>query len=347
MLKVIICGGSGYTGAELLRILGGHPRVKVVAATSERSAGKSVAEVHGHLRRYSDIVLEPLDRQSLLKRADFFFMALPHGASQGAVDFFFSGGKKVVDLSADFRLKDPLVYEEWYNVPHSFRDTLKKAAYGLPEIGHRNKIKKASLVANPGCYPTGAILGLYPALKAGLVDAFSLVVDSKSGTSGAGRKASEAFSFCEVNESFRAYGVGTHRHTPEIEQEISAVVKEKVTVDFTPHLVPIDRGILSTIYARLAKEVSHRDVEAVFNKAYSKEPFVRVLEEGVLPNVKHVRGTNLCEIGIKVNERTGTLVIVTAIDNLVKGASGAAVQNMNLMMGFDETAALESVALKP
>ncbi|MEJ2313349.1 MAG: N-acetyl-gamma-glutamyl-phosphate reductase [Nitrospirota bacterium] len=347
MLKVAICGGSGYTGAELLRLLAGHPRAKVVAATSERSAGKSVAEVHGHLSRYSDLVLEPLDRESLMKRADLFFMALPHGASQAAVDFFFSGGKKVVDLSADFRLGDPLVYEEWYKVPHSFRKTLKKAVYGLPEIGHRNRIKKASLVANPGCYPTGALLGLYPVLKAGLVDASSLVVDSKSGTSGAGRKAAEAFSFCEVNETFRAYGVGTHRHTPEIEQEISALAKEQVVVNFTPHLVPIDRGILSTIYARLAKDVSQRDAEALFARAYAKEPFVRVLKGGVLPNVKHVRGTNFCEIGLKVNGRTGTLVIVTAIDNLVKGASGAAVQNMNLMMGFEETAALGAVALNP
>ncbi len=347
MLKVAICGGSGYTGAELLRILKDHPRVKVVAATSERSAGKSVPEVHGHLREYSGLVLERLDREALLKRADFFFMALPHGASQEAVDFFFRNGKKVVDLSADFRLHDPLVYEQWYKVPHNFRKALGKAVYGLPEIGHRAKIKKASLVANPGCYPTGALLGLYPALKVGLVDSASIVVDSKSGTSGAGRKSDAAFSFCEINESFRAYAVGTHRHTPEIEQEISGVVKKETTVDFTPHLVPIDRGIISTIYAKLTKKASHKDVNAVYAKAYAGEPFVRVLQEGAFPNVKHVRGTNFCDVGIKVSERTGTLVVVTAIDNLVKGASGAAVQNMNLMVGFEETAALGSAALSP
>lgn len=347
MLKVAICGGSGYTGAELLRILRGHPRVKVVAATSERFAGKTIPEIYGHLRDYSDLVLEPLDRERLLKRADLFFMALPHGASQGAVDFFYSKGRKVIDLSADFRLKDPLVYEEWYRTPHNFKKTLKSAVYGLPEIGHRSSIKKASLVANPGCYPTGALLGLYPVLKGGLVDAASIVVDSKSGTSGAGRKSAEAYSFCEINESFRAYAVGTHRHTPEIEQEMSGILKKKATVDFTPHLVPIDRGILSAIYAKLRKKASHKEVSVLFKKAYAKEPFVRVLEEDVLPNVKNVRGTNLCEIGLKVNERTGTLVIVTAIDNLVKGASGAAVQNMNIMMGFEETTALKAVALHP
>jgi N-acetyl-gamma-glutamyl-phosphate reductase len=321
--------------------------VKVVAATSERSAGKSPADLYGHLHAYAGLKLEPLDREKLLKRADFFFMALPHAASQDAVDFFHQKGKKVVDLSADFRLKDPLVYEEWYKVPHNFKSTLKRAVYGLPEIGHRAKIKKASLVANPGCYPTGAMLGLYPALKGGLVDEKSLVVDSKSGTSGAGRKADEAFSFCEVNETLSAYGVGTHRHTPEIEQEASDIVKKDVTVDFTPHLVPMDRGILSTIYARLKKKASTKDIIAHYRKAYAREPFVRVLDEGHLPNVKHVRGSNFCHIGLKVNGRTGTLVIVTAIDNLVKGASGAAVQNMNLMMGFEETTALSSLALHP
>jgi N-acetyl-gamma-glutamyl-phosphate reductase len=347
MLKVAICGGSGYTGAELLRILAGHPKVKVVAATSERSAGKSPADLYGHLHAYSGLKLEPLDREKLLKRADFFFMALPHAASQAAVDFFHKKGKKVVDLSADFRLKDSLVYEEWYKVPHNFKKTLKSAVYGMPEIGYRAKIKKASLVANPGCYPTGAMLGLYPALKAGLVDEKSLVVDSKSGTSGAGRKANEAFAFSEVNETFRAYGVGAHRHTPEIEQEISDVVKKKVTVNFTPHLVPIDRGIISTIYAPLKKKAATKDIMAQYRKAYAREPFVCVLDEGQLPNVKHVRGSNFCHIGLKVNARTNTLVIVTAIDNLVKGASGAAVQNMNLMMGFEETTALSSPALYP
>lgn len=252
-----------------------------------------------------------------------------------------------MDLSADYRIKDPLVYEEWYKVPHGFKATLKRAAYGMPEIGHRAKIKKAQLVANPGCYPTGAMLGLYPALKGGLVDEKNLVVDSKSGTTGAGRKSDEAFGFCEVNETFRAYGVGTHRHTPEIEQEASAIVKHDITVNFTPHLVPIDRGILSTIYARLKKKASTKEVLALYRKAYAREPFVHVLDEGQLPNVKHVRGSNFCHIGVKVNERTGTLVIVTAIDNLVKGASGAAVQNMNLMMGFEETTALTQVALCP
>lgn len=347
MLKIAICGGSGYTGAELLRILSGHPKVKVVAATSERSAGKSPAELYGHLHEYSDLILEPLDKKRLLKRADLFFLALPHGASQMAVDFFFSNGKKVIDLSADFRLKDPLVYEQWYRVPHGFRKTLKRAVYGLPELGYRSKIKKASLVANPGCYPTGALLGLYPALKGNMVDTASLVVDSKSGTSGAGRKAAEAFSFCEINEGFKAYAIGTHRHTPEIEQEVSSIIKKKTAVNFTPHLLPIDRGILSTIYAKLRKKTSLKEIVSHYRRAYAREPFVRVLDADALPNVKSVRGTNLCEIALRVNERTGTLIIVTAIDNLVKGASGAAVQNMNLMMGFEEGTALSLPALCP
>ncbi len=345
MLKVAICGGSGYTGAELLRILSGHPKVRVVVATSERSAGKTVPELFGHLHEYPDLLLEPLDRQRLLKKADLFFMALPHGASQGSVDFFFRSGKKVIDLSADFRIKDPLLYEKWYRLPHSFRASLRRAVYGLPEL-YRSKIRKSSLVANPGCYPTGALLGLYPALKGGFVDADSIIIDSKSGASGAGRKASAEFSFCEVNESFRAYAVGTHRHTPEIEQELSAVAGKDVRVNFTPHLVPIDRGILSTIYAKLKKK-RPGDVAAHYRKAYAREPFVKVLDDGAMPNVKNVRGTNRCEIGLRVDERTGTLVIVTAIDNLVKGASGLAVQNMNIMMGFEETTALGSLALYP
>ena len=346
MLKVAICGGSGYAGAELLRILSNHPDVEVTAATSERSAGMTVREVHGHLPEYSDLVLQPLDREGLLRSADFFFMALPHGASQGAVDFFFQKGKKVVDLSADYRLTDPMLYEQWYMVPHAYRFTLKRSVYGMPEL-YRAKIKRASLVANPGCYPTGAVLGLYPALKAGAVKTAPIIVDSKSGATGAGRKSSVDFSFSEVNENLRAYAVGSHRHTPEMEQTLSAIAKRPVKVDFTPHLVPLDRGILSTIYMKLAKKTSQSEVEARYRRAFGKEPFVGLLPTGEMPRMKNVRGTNRCEVGLKVNERTGTLVVVTAIDNLVKGAAGAAVQNMNLMMGFNETEGLNSVALSP
>jgi len=346
MLKVFICGGSGYTGGELLRIISNHPEVVVTGVTSERSAGKSVKDLFPNLHKYSNLMYEPLRIEKILTKADLFFMALPHGKSQEAVDFYFNRGKKVIDLSADYRLRDAKIYEKWYNVPHRFHATLKKAVYGLPEI-YRNKIKKAKLIANPGCYPTGAILGLLPVLKNNLINISSIIIDSKSGTSGAGRKADVSVSFCEVNEGFRAYSVGTHRHIPEIEQELSLLYGKDITVNFTPHLLPVDRGILTTIYAPIAKKVTVNEIVKIYNEAYKKEPFTKVLEYGIYPNIKNVRGSNFCEIGLKVNERTNTLIIITAIDNLVKGASGQAVHNMNIMMGFDEKTALDTLALFP
>ena len=346
MIKVAICGGSGYTGAELLRILLLHPEVEITAVTSERSAGKRVTDLYPHLHKYAHLVYEHLDKEKILKKADLFFMALPHGASQEAVDYFFKKGKKVVDLSADYRISDAAVYEEWYKTSHNYKTTLKKAVYGLPEL-YRKRIQKANLVANPGCYPTSAILGLCPALKKGLIDINSIIVDSKSGTSGAGRKADVAFSYCEVNEGFKAYGIGVHRHTPEIEQEISGIAGKSIKINFTPHLVPMDRGMIATIYGKLVKGADTSIVLAVYKKFYDKEPFVNVLDEDRYPNAKNVRGSNYCEIGLKVNKRTNTLIIVSAIDNLVKGASGQAVQNMNIMMGFEETTGLESLALFP
>jgi len=345
-LAVGICGASGYTGMELLRILALHPHVTVTAITSEKSAGKKVHEVFPFLSSYAGLVFEPMDREKLLGKADLFFLALPHGASQESVHYFYSKGKKVVDLSADYRINDPKTYTAWYGLLHNHRSTLKKAVYGLPEI-YRKKIQKASLIANPGCYPTSAILGLMPAVRNKLVDLFTVIIDSKSGTSGAGRKADLGISFCEVNEGFNAYGLVTHRHTPEIEQEISNLAGKKVVVNFTPHLLPVDRGILTTIYAKLKKKTDTKTMLSLYNKTYAKEPFVRVLPEGLLPNIKNVRGTNTCEIGVKVNDRTSTLIIVSAIDNLVKGAAGQAVQNMNLMMGFGETAGLGQLALYP
>ncbi|MBA4349571.1 MAG: N-acetyl-gamma-glutamyl-phosphate reductase [Thermodesulfovibrio sp.] len=346
MLRIAICGGSGYAGSELLRILSLHPQVEVTAVTSEKSAGKKVTDLFPHLVKYNRLIYEPLDKEQLLPKADVFFMALPHAASQEAVDFFFKKGRKVIDLSADYRLSDPLIYEEWYKTPHNYKETLKKAVYGLPEL-YRKDIKKARLVANPGCYPTGAILALYPAIKEGLIDAKSIIVDSKSGISGAGRKAEIALSFCEVNEGLKAYRIGVHRHTPEIEQEISAIAGKKIKINFTPHLVPIDRGIISTVYGKMLKDMNTADVLSIYKKIYAKEPFVRILDENNFPNVKYVRGSNYCQIGLKVNNRTNTLIVVSAIDNLVKGASGLAVQNMNVMMGFEETAGLKDLALVP
>lgn len=346
MLRVAICGGSGYAGAELLRILAAHPHVTITVATSEKSAGKKVTDLFPHLHRYRDLTYEPLDREKIISRADLFFMALPHAASQVAVDFFAAQGRKVIDLSADYRLHDVATYEEWYKVPHLFPGTLKKAVYGLPEL-HRKKIARASLVANPGCYPTGAIIGLVPAIRKKLVRLDSVVIDSKSGTSGAGRQSDVSFSYCEVNEGFRAYSIASHRHTPEIEQELASVAGKGIRVNFTPHLLPVDRGILTTVYAKLVKGLEAKDVHRVYEAAYRNEPFTRVLDAGKFPNVKNVRGTNLCDVGIAVNKRTGTLIVVTAIDNLVKGAAGQAVHNMNIMMGFDETEALNAIALCP
>lgn len=346
MLKVAICGGSGYAGAELLRILANHPCVEVTAVTSEKSAGTQVNRTFPHLHCYSHLIYEPLDRFKLLEKADLFFMALPHSASQEAVHFFYENGKRVIDISADYRLSNPIVYEQWYKTSHNYTETLKRAVYGLPEI-NRNKIKESRLIANPGCYPTSAILGLYPALSGEFIELDSLIIDSKSGTSGAGRKGTIDFSYCEVNEGFKAYGVGIHRHTPEIEQELSLIAGKDIIVNFTPHLVPMDRGIITTIYAKLRRDIDTAQVISVYKEKYLAEPFTRVLEEGIFPNAKNVRGTNFCEIGIKAVKRTNTLIIVSAIDNLVKGAAGQAIQNMNIMMDFEETVGLRSLALYP
>jgi len=346
VIRVFICGGSGYTGCELLRILSNHPHVIVTGVTSEKSAGRSVVELFPNLHPYANLIYEPLQVEKILDKADVFFMALPHAQSQDAVHSAFSQGKKVIDLSADYRLKDIKVYQEWYRVPHRYKTTLKKAAYGLPEI-YRKRIAEARLVANPGCYPTGAILGLYPALKNKLIDTNTIIIDSASGVSGAGRTSDIRFSHCEANEGFRAYAVANHRHTPEIEQELSLIAKKDIKVTFTPHLAPLDRGILTTIYARLKKDIGTEKILDVYKGLYAGEMFTRVLNRGMFPDVKNVRGTNLCEIGLTVNKRTKTLIVVTAIDNLAKGASGQAVQNMNIMMEFDEMTALDLVALHP
>jgi N-acetyl-gamma-glutamyl-phosphate reductase len=346
VIRVFICGGSGYTGCELLRILSNHPHVIVTGVTSEKSAGRSVVELFPNLRPYANLIYEPLQVERILDKAELFFMALPHGKSQEAVHVIFKQDKRVIDLSADYRLRDVKVYEEWYNVPHKYKATLKRAVYGLPEI-YRKQIAEARLIANPGCYPTGAILGLYPALKNQISDASSIIVDATSGVSGAGRTSDIRFSHCEVHEGFKAYAVTTHRHTPEIEQELSAIARKDIKVNFTPHLAPFDRGILTTIYARLKKDIGTEKILDIYKSVYSEEKFTRVLNRGTFPDVKNVRGTNLCELGLTVNKRTKTLIIVAAIDNLTKGASGQAVHNMNIMMGLDEMTALNSVALHP
>ncbi len=346
MLKVAIVGASGYTGVELLRVLYTHPEAAVTCVTSEQSAGKRVSEVFPSLRDRCDLVLENLEPVRVAGKADFIFTALPHKAAMEVVPTFLKLGKRVVDLSADYRLQDAREYALWYE-PHLNPLLLKQSVYGLPEL-KRAKIAEAELVANPGCYPTSVILGLAPLLKKKLIDISTIIADSKSGVSGAGRSAKVDNLFCEVNDGFKAYGVGgAHRHIPEIEQEFSLLAGKKVTISFTPHLVPMDRGILSTIYASPVKPVATLELLKLYTDFYKGEPFVRVLPEGSFPSTAHVRGSNFCDIGLTVDSRTGRVIIVSAIDNLVKGASGQAVQNMNIMNGFPENVGLEGLPLFP
>lgn len=339
MLKVGIIGASGYTGVELARILSAHPEVELTVATSRQYAGKPLSEVFPSLRKRVDLICENLGTEELVERADFFFAAVPHKTAMDIVPPLLSAGKKVVDLSADFRIRDAKVYEQWYQT-HSSAELINEAVYGLPEL-YRDQIRQARLVANPGCYPTSVVLGLAPLLREKLIDPATLIIDSKSGTSGAGRSASVGTLFCEVTDGFRAYKVGrSHRHIPEIEQELSVLAEEKVTVSFTPHLLPISRGILSTMYASMNSTVSEQEIQQLYEQTYSEEPFIRVCPPETFPATQYVRGSNCCDIGIKVDSRTGRIIVLTAIDNIAKGASGQAVQNMNLMNGFAETSAL-------
>lgn len=338
MPKVAVVGATGYTGFELLRLLASHGGAEVAALTSETYAGKGIEEVFPALASVIEGPLEKFDL-SVCEGADLVFCCLPHRAAMNAVPSLLEAGRRVVDFSADYRLRDSGVYEAWYKTKHVSPERIPEAVYGLPEL-YREEIRKTRLVANPGCYPTGAILALAPLLRARIVKPESIIVDAKSGVSGAGRKADQALQFGEVNEGFRAYGVGSHRHTPEIEQELSAVLGKAVRISFTPHLAPMTRGILSTIYAESAGAADLAAARAALADAYAREPFVRLMPEGAFPDVTQVTGSNYVDIGLARDARTSRFVIVAAIDNLVKGASGAAVQNMNLMLGLPEAQGL-------
>lgn len=345
MIRVGIVGASGYTGIELARLLCRHPGVTLTVATSRQYAGRSMADVYPNLRGLVDLICEDTTGAELAAKADVFFTAVPHQTAMAIVPGLLEAGKKVIDLSADFRIHDPLVYETWYQT-HTAQKYLSEAVYGLPEI-HRKAISSSQLIANPGCYPTSVILGLAPLLTNKLINADSVIIDSKSGTSGAGRGAQVGSLYCEVTDGFKAYKVGEHRHTPEIEQELSSLSGQEVVVSFTPHLVPMSRGILSTIYATLSTGVTSADVVEAYRDQYSNEPFVRLCPSGVYPATQHIRGGNFCDIGFKVDPRTGRIVVLSAIDNLVKGAAGQAVQNMNIISGFEETEGLMVVPLFP
>ncbi len=344
--RVAIAGASGYTGVELLRLLLQHPLAKVVALTAETHANQPIGKVFPSLAGFLDLTCLPLDTAMLAAEAEFVFLGLPHKTSMAVGADLIQRGTRVLDLSADYRLKDTAAYPRWYGIEHVAPHLLKEAAYGLPEL-HRAEIAEARLVAVPGCYPTGAVLGLAPLIAEGLVDPDSVIIDAISGVSGAGRKAELPYQYSEVNESLKAYGVATHRHTPEIEQELGYLAGREMTVSFTPHLAPLTRGILTTITASLLSKRAAADRLPIFQKFYREAPFVRVLAEGRLPETKHVLHSNFCDIGLVSDPRTGRVIVVTAIDNLVKGASGQAVQCFNLMAGLDERAGLWIPGLFP
>ena len=343
-LKVAVLGASGYTGAELLRLLAGHHGIEVAALTADRRAGEPMGAVFPHLAHLDlpDLVaIDDVDWELV----DAAFCCLPHGTTQEVVAGL-PAHLKIVDLSADFRLHDPAVYAEWYGHAHQALELQKQAVYGLTEV-KREKVRGARLVANPGCYTTTAELPLIPCLEEKLVETGDIIIDAKSGVSGAGRSAKEGNLHTEVSEGIHAYGVGAHRHTPEIEQELSEAAGEPITVNFTPHLMPMNRGILATIYVRLKDGATAEDLRAALARRYAGEHFVKLVPQGQAPATRHVRGSNLCLIGVFADRVPGRAILVSALDNLVKGASGQALQNLNVMAGFDETAGLPTVALFP
>jgi N-acetyl-gamma-glutamyl-phosphate reductase len=347
--KIGILGASGYTGSELVRLLLRHPRVEIALLTADRRAGQEMRDVFPQFSPFALPKLVSIDSVDWKTAGlDLIFCALPHATTQKVISAIFAAkpDAKVVDLSADFRLSDPASYAKWYGHEHAATELQKQAVYGLVEV-YRRDIRKAKLVANPGCYTSCAQLPLVPLLKAKAIDTNEIVIDAKSGMTGAGRAAKEAMLFSEVSEGFNAYGVGAHRHMAELDEQFSKAAEREVVVTFTPHLVPMNRGILSTIYVRGRRGRTAQELHAILAKQYAKEPFVHVLPFGETPHTRHIRGSNMTFIGVANDRIEGRAIIVSALDNLVKGASGQAVQNMNLMLGFNETLGLEQIALFP
>ena len=346
MIKAGIIGATGYAGNELVRILMGHKEVEIKWYGSRSYIDKKYAEVYQNMFEIVDDVCLDDNMDELASQVDVIFTATPQGFLAGVLTEDILNKVKIIDLSADFRIKDVSVYEKWYKIEHKSPQFIEEAVYGLCEI-NRDKVKGARLIANPGCYTTCSILTAYPLVKEGLIDPNTLIIDAKSGTSGAGRGAKLPNLFCEVNENMKAYGVATHRHTPEIEEQLGYACGEKITINFTPHLVPMNRGILATAYASLKKDVTYEEVKAIYDKYYADEKFVRVLEKDICPETKWVEGSNYVDVNFKIDERTGRIVMMGALDNLVKGAAGQAVQNMNLLFGFDEAEGLNLVPMFP
>lgn len=343
MIRVGIVGGTGYTGVELLRVLVNHPEVELSAITSRGESGRPVADLYPNLRGYTDLVFQAPDPQTLAS-CDVLFFATPHGVAQGMMGSLWQGDTRVIDLSADFRIKDIATWESWYGQPHGCPDLVAEAVYGLPET-NRPEIASARLVACPGCYPTSVQLGLLPLLEAGLVEPAHLIANAASGVSGAGRQASVSSLFAEMGESYKAYAAAGHRHQPEIAQQLAIAAGCDVGLTFVPHLVPMVRGIHATLYARLTGGSS--DLQALFEERYQDEPFVDVLPAGSHPETRSVKGSNMCRLAVHRPGDGDTVVVLSVIDNLAKGASTQAVQNMNIMFGLDESTGLDQVALLP
>ena len=344
-IRVGIAGGSGYTGIELIRILLGHPEVEIAFITSEKNAGKPVSSVLPSFSKILNLNFTSIDH-GLKQPCDLVFVALPHKTAMSVVPSFLQNCGKVIDLSADYRLKDTSIYEEWYSTKHTSPELCETAVYGLPEL-NEEKIKSASLIANPGCYSTSIILAIAPLIKKKLIDLKSIIVDSKSGISGAGRTSDSLYSFTERNDSMVAYNVACHRHIPEIEQELSALAGSSIQITFTPQLEPMIRSILSNIYADLKQLLPVEDIINFYKSFYNGKLFVRILENGKAADTKNVKGSNFCDLSVHIDKRNQRVIISSAIDNLVKGASGQAVQNMNLMLGFDEQTGLQAASLFP
>lgn len=341
MLKAAVVGASGYAGAELVRLLSGHPEVKLTVATSRQYAGMDFKTIYPALTGFVDLVCVENQMDRVCDEADVVFLALPHKIPMAFAPELLDAGKKVIDLSADFRFKNLSAYEAHYQ-PHTSSHLLEKAVYGLCEV-YREKIINADLIGNPGCYPTSTLIPLYPLLKEKLIDADSIIVDSKSGVSGAGRSANQTTHYCHVNESFKAYKVASHRHMPEMEENLSHAAGRQVAISFTPHLIPMTRGMETTTYAGLEKGTTEEVIGDCLKTYYNDRFFVRILPEGQFPDTLNVRGTNFIDINFKIDTHTNRLILMSVIDNLVKGAAGQAVQNMNLMYGLDETLGLDSV----
>ncbi|SHH04056.1 N-acetyl-gamma-glutamyl-phosphate reductase [Anaerosphaera aminiphila DSM 21120] len=346
MLKVGIVGSTGYAGEELVRMLLNHKEVEIKWLYSQSYVGEKYSKVFGNFFKIVDSTCVGGDVDELSKEVDLIFTATPQGYCSGIVNEKLLDRVKIVDLSADFRIKNIDVYKEWYKLDHKSPEFIAEAVYGLCEI-NRDKIKDARIVANPGCYTTASILALYPLVKEKIIDVNSIIIDAKSGTTGAGRGTSLANLYCEVNENIKAYGITNHRHTPEIEEQLSYGANENIIINFTPHLIPMNRGILATSYVNLNGEKTYQDIKSIYEKYYGDEYFIRLLDEGVYPETKWIQGSNYVDINFKVDERTNRLVVISAIDNLVKGAAGQAIQNMNIMFGFKESEAIFQVPMFP